>query len=406
MNPLQAENGPSGSPRSRFLVELFGNSLQFPIANILLEMLLEGPLDYLLVPDLYTILLAGTAQAWFLSRREAPSRLRRLFGNLLGPALYTAIEASLEGLAFFAAPHHLAYWGFAIAIGLLQALRGNGGGVFNAILLVLENVARAAILLVMYVLFELLSNPRYGGIEAFFSDPSHRFVALANILLGLSLGLYSLTGQRYLERLKHTSQRLQTYSEWLLGRDLLGKLLADPQALTLTRRERAVLFADIRGFTRWSDARSPEEVVELVNRYYQCAERALGNRAVKYKFSADEIMAVFADVGEAVAAARRLRDEVAGVLDGQGLGVGIGIHAGPLVEGLLGSGAVRFYDVIGDTVNTAKRIESAAAGGEILVSDQAAAHLAPTACDEAREIAAKGKDAPLAVCALGAATGE
>ncbi len=395
--PLQARL--SGTPRTRFLLELFGNSAQFPIANILLEMLLEGPAKYLLAPDLYAILIAGLAQAWLLSRWETGPRPRRFLGNLIGPALYTLIEISLEGLKFFDAPHHLAYWGFACTIGALQAVRWRSGNAhLTAAALVLENVVRAGILLAMYVLFELISNPEYTSVALFFADPSHRFVALANLLLGLSLGLSSLTGQRHLNLLKRTSAQLNIYSEWLLGRDLLARLIADPHALTLTRRERAVLFADIRGFTRWCEPRPPEEIVALVNRYYDSAEAILNrHQAIKFKFSADEVMAVFPGVAEATAAARELRGEFGALLKKHGLGAGIGIHAGQLVEGLLGGGGVKFYDVIGDTVNTAKRIESATNAGEILISEAAAGTLIQ---GERREIQAKGKEAPLAVFLL------
>lgn len=399
MNAAPLQNRLSGTPRTRYLLELFGNSAQFPIANILLEMLLEGPAEYLLAPDLYTILIAGLAQAWFLSRWETGPQPRRFWGNLIGPALYTLIETSLEGLKFFDAPHHLAYWGFACAIGVLQAVRWRGGNApLTAAALVLENVVRAGILLAMYVLFELITNPKYVSVALFFADSSHRFVALANLLLGLSLGLSSLTGQRRLDLLKRTSAQLNTYSEWLLGRDLLARLIADPHALTLTRRERTVLFADIRGFTRWCEPRAPEEIVALINRYYDRAETVLNrHQAIKFKFSADEVMAVFPGVAEATAAARELRGEFSALLGKYGLGAGIGIHAGPLVEGLLGGGGVKFYDVIGDTVNTAKRIESAASAGEILVSEAAAGTLA---YGERREIQVKGKEAPLAVFVL------
>jgi len=88
MNTSPIESRLSATPRTRFLLELFGNSAQFPIANILLEMLLGGPLAYLLEPDLYTILLAALAQAYWLSRWENSARPRRFLGNLIGPALY------------------------------------------------------------------------------------------------------------------------------------------------------------------------------------------------------------------------------------------------------------------------------------------------------------------------------
>lgn len=393
MNAPTIETRLSGTPRTRFFLELFGNSAQFPIANILLEMLLESPRAYLFVPDLYAILLAGLTQAYFLSRWEATNRPRRFLGNLIGPALYTLIEIGLDGLGFFAAPHHLAYWAFALTIGGLQAARWRCANPVAPFVLVLENIVRASILFAMYVIFEILTDPTQSkSFATFFNDPSHRFVALANLLLGLSLGLANLTGQRHLDLLKQTSEQLKTYSVWLLGRDLLGKLMDDPRALTLTRRERAVLFMDIRGFTRWCDPRAPEEIVALVNRYYSVAETLLNrHRTIKFKLSADEVMAVFPAPPDAIAAARELRSEIAVLLGEHGLGAGIGIHAGPLVEGLLGSG-VKFFDVIGDTVNTAKRIEGAAGAGEILISEAAVGTLAT---GERREILAKGKEAPV-----------
>lgn len=104
---------------------------------------------------------------------------------------------------------------------------------------------------------------------------------------------------------------------------------------------------DIRGFTTWSEHRTPEEVVQLLNSYYQIIEQVFsGYQVIKYKLSADEVMAIFPDPTTAIQAAIMIRSHVQPLLDHQQLGVGIGIHHGPVVEGLLGSRGVRFYDVI------------------------------------------------------------
>jgi class 3 adenylate cyclase len=403
MNPAPVETRLAGTARSRFLLEFFANSAHFPIANVILEMLLEGPAKYLRAPDLYTILLASLVQAYWLSRWETTPRPRRFLGNLIGPALYTVIEALIEGPGFFARPQHWAYWGFALVLGALQALRPRLAGAPAALAHILEGGVRTSILLATYAIFEMLSNPHQTtSLGAFFTDPSHQFVALVIPLLGLSVGLADLTAGRYLRLLRETSAQLKMYSEWLLGRDLLNQIVADPGALTLARRVRTVLFMDVRGFTRWSESRPPETVVALLNRYYLAAETALNRHgAIKFKYSADEVMAIFATAAAAVAAARDLRASAAGLLAPEQLGAGMGLHTGPLVEGLLGSAGVKFYDVIGDTVNTAKRLEGAAAGGEVLLSEAArAAHGGELACGPARQIAAKGKDAPLTVFPL------
>jgi class 3 adenylate cyclase len=107
-------------------------------------------------------------------------------------------------------------------------------------------------------------------------------------------------------------------------------------------------------------------------------------------------MAIFANPQDALAAARGLARAVGDYLRPHGLGVGIGLHWGAVVEGLMGGTGTRQFDVIGDTVNTAKRIEGAAARGEILLSEdfRAAAGLAVAA---PRTIEVKGKVAPLVV---------
>jgi class 3 adenylate cyclase len=74
------------------------------------------------------------------------------------------------------------------------------------------------------------------------------------------------------------------------------------------------------------------------------------------------------------------------------LGAGIGLHTGALVEGLLGSDEAKFYDVIGDTVNTAKRIEGNATRAEVLASDDTRKLLdTKFSIGQARQVAAKGK---------------
>ncbi|MFQ3627288.1 MAG: adenylate/guanylate cyclase domain-containing protein, partial [Cyanobacteriota bacterium] len=202
--------------------------------------------------------------------------------------------------------------------------------------------------------------------------------------------------------LKQTSAQLKTYSEWLLGSHLLGQAFSNPSTLNLARRERAVLFMDIRGFTRWSEPRSPETVVSLLNNYYQVAESVLiRHNAIKFKFSGDEVIAVFPTAESALPAVLELRAAVHQLLSGYHLGAGIGLHFGPLVEGLMGGVDVKCYDVIGDTVNTAKRIESAAHPNEVLISESIRNMIGQTLrTGIKRKITVKGKESPLTVYPL------
>lgn len=392
-----------GSFSTRFWLELFGNSAHFPIANALFELLKEEPLNYLRTPGLYTILTASVIQAYWLTRWQTERHSRRFWGNLIGPALYTLAENLLAGSRLFSAPNHLAYWGFALVIGALQALQPRLPAIFNAPIIVIENVARTSILFFMYALFETYANPaQTASLYVFFGDKSHQFVGLTVLFLGISIGLANLTADRYSGLLKETSAQLRKYSEWLLGRDLLIQAFVNPSALSLRRRERTVMFMDIRGFTHWSERQSPENVVNLLSKFYQMTETILTSyETIKFKFSADEVMAVFPTPDSAIYAAIELRNQVNQLLSSEHLGVGIGLHNGLLVEGLLGSTGVKFYDVIGDTVNTAKRIESVAQSGEVLISENVRNMIGQTiSTGTKREISVKGKENPLVIYPL------
>jgi adenylate cyclase len=135
-------------------------------------------------------------------------------------------------------------------------------------------------------------------------------------------------------------------------------------------REVSVLFSDIRGFTTLSEEKSPAEVVELLNGYFsRQVDVVFSHGGSLDKFIGDCIMALW---GAPLDDAEHARRAVACALDmadtlqafKRDLGaadasfdVGIGIHSGPAVVGLIGSDRRREYTAIGDTVNLASRIE-------------------------------------------------
>ena len=159
-------------------------------------------------------------------------------------------------------------------------------------------------------------------------------------------------------------------------------------------REIAVLFADLRGFTRLAEHKLPFDVVFILNRYFEAMGReveAAGGHVDK--FIGDGVMALFgatpgrttpavarASARAALDAARRmslgLRDlntSLAHELE-RPLRLGIGIHVGPVILGELGYGRATGLTAIGDTVNLASRLESLCKpyGAELVMSAQAA----------------------------------
>ncbi len=148
-------------------------------------------------------------------------------------------------------------------------------------------------------------------------------------------------------------------------------------------REVTLLFSDIRGFTTLSETRPPEEVVAILNRYFTLQVEVIFRHGGSLdKFIGDAIMAFWGaplddpeHAQHAVACALEMADALLAFRDelgeaGKGFVVGIGVHSGPAVVGLIGSERRREYTSIGDTVNLASRIEGLTkeAGRRILVS--------------------------------------
>jgi adenylate cyclase len=377
--------------------EYLSNSAYFPVANILLELLREGPAKFFSSPDPYVLLLVGLFQAYWLGRWQFEDRPRPLAGNLIGPAVYTLIEGLFEGAGFFLAPHHIAYWLFALVIGLCQQARlGNDKDITRTLSVLAENLARTGILLAMYWLFESYANPADASLVQFFADPSHVYIAMVLTALGFVIGFAQLNAENHLAILRETATQLRRYSEWALGRELLSRAVQDAETLSLQRKDRTLVFADIRGFTAWSEQQAPEQVVEMLNAFYLAAENAVaGTPIIKTKFTADEVLLVFAGTRDGIDAARNLQQQTAPLLARYGLTAGIGVHTGPVVEGLLGSDLIKAYDVIGDSVNLAKRLCDSATGGEILVSEAAAQADAALVTAPTRELTVKGKARPV-----------
>ena len=135
-------------------------------------------------------------------------------------------------------------------------------------------------------------------------------------------------------------------------------------------RQVTLLFSDIRGFTSLSETRSPEEVVALLNRYFSLQVDVVFKHGGSLdKFIGDCIMALWGaplddpqHARNAVACALDMADTLQDFkrelgADNLEFDVGIGLHSGPAVVGLIGSDRRREYTAIGDTVNLASRIE-------------------------------------------------
>ena len=186
----------------------------------------------------------------------------------------------------------------------------------------------------------------------------------------------------------------------------------DPNSLQLggKRTDITVLFADVRGFTSFSETVAPERLVSILNRYLAAmAEAVLAQEGTIDKFMGDAIMAWFnAPVPQkdhtlrAVKAALAIRDSVEALykelpVDSH-LSFGAGIHYGDAVLGLIGTEKRLEYTAISDSVNTAKRLQENSAKNQIIISRQAFERVSSEI--EAKPVvplSVKGKTVPLDV---------
>lgn len=144
-----------------------------------------------------------------------------------------------------------------------------------------------------------------------------------------------------------------------------------------------VLFADIRGFTAFSEEQNPERVVGLLNSYFSAmSDIIFEHRGTLDKYIGDGLMALFGapspspeDADNAVKTAVAMQKRVQTLnteLKAEGypeISIGIGLHTGVATIGYIGSEQRSEYTAIGDTVNLASRLESNSKGGQILISE-------------------------------------
>ncbi len=144
-----------------------------------------------------------------------------------------------------------------------------------------------------------------------------------------------------------------------------------------------VFNSDIRGFTTMSEGADPEVIVEMLNEYFELmVESIFKYEGTLDKFMGDGIMALWGapvahpdDAYRAVSSAIEqlaLLDEfntLRATHNAPPLGIGVGIHTGPLVSGYIGSSKALSYTVIGDTANTSARLCGVAGAGQVIVSE-------------------------------------
>lgn len=204
------------------------------------------------------------------------------------------------------------------------------------------------------------------------------------LMLLLSYAVNVILG--YIAEIKRRKQIVGVFKQYMAPQivDEISKQKDFKVELGGERRHIAVLFVDIRGFTTMSEVLKPEEVVEILNEYLSLTTQSIfNNKGTLDKFVGDATMAVFnapLDLDDYIyRAVKTAWDMKAGSEAlaekfekrfGRSVAFGIGVNCGDAVVGNIGCEFRMDYTAIGDTVNTAARLESNAKRGQILISQE------------------------------------
>ena len=235
------------------------------------------------------------------------------------------------------------------------------------------------------VIFSIsLTNPIENLHEATYQVAMGNFNIKAPVKTRDEVGELAVAFNHMVDGLKERDKIKNIFNKFH-GSSVTEDLLKNDLNLGGTRKDVTVLFSDIRDFTKFSEGHTPEEVVEMLNEYFEIMVSIItSNNGIVDKFVGDAIMAVWGapnstghDRESALKACLEMRTSLAELNERRisrqqpPVKIGIGLHSGPAISGTIGSFERMEYTVIGDTVNMASRIESStkAFGADLLVSE-------------------------------------
>ena len=191
--------------------------------------------------------------------------------------------------------------------------------------------------------------------------------------------------------------------------NFMGSREFESSLMTNETVEASIVFIDICSFTSISENETPDTVVKLLNRYFDVmVKEIIAQNGYIDKFIGDAIMAVFRGdhhLDRAIDACLAVRTEIAklpSLSDHVTFrpNVSIGINSGEVVSGNIGSASLRRldYTVIGDVVNTAQRLQSAASPGQIIISETSYQKVKEYFnCRKVGEVSLKNKSNPVTI---------
>jgi class 3 adenylate cyclase len=184
-------------------------------------------------------------------------------------------------------------------------------------------------------------------------------------------------------------RELGTLFRQYMSPDVAAALLADPDQAALggSVLDVTALFADLRGFTTFSEAVDPPEIVRMLNRYHSAAVPCiLDNGGTIVQFVGDALLALFNAPARqpdhavrAVKAALAMQEVVESIAAGEPdwPRLRVGANTGPALVGNIGSETLRGFNAMGDAVNVAARLQALAEPGQVVIGESTWAAVEP-----------------------------
>ncbi len=268
---------------------------------------------------------------------------------------------------------------------------------------------RVGIPIALFALFAYLLLAYLGAPPPYAIDPTWLAIIQLTNILGAFFLVWGFTyfyqhGTELAERaLSEATQRSEDLLHNILPPSIVERLRRGPGVVADAFDEASILFADLVGFTPLAAKCTPEELVRLLDEIVVAFEELVEERGLeKVKTIGDAYMVASGvpnrrrDHAEAIAdlaLAMRARFAEIAERSASPLAMRIGIHSGPVVAGVIGKSKFA-YDLWGDTVNTAARMESHGEPGRVHVSEETVRALGDGwAVEERGTVEVKGKGA-------------
>lgn len=223
------------------------------------------------------------------------------------------------------------------------------------------------------------NRDEFGRLTVNLNRTSSHLASLYEGLSELNAGLEKKIEQQ-LAQLQRTERLRRYVSPQVADAILTGEA---PVAFASVRRNLTILYSDIRGFTEMAERMEPEELIDALNEYFSAGtELVFSNGGTLDKYLGDGILAFFGDpipfedhAERAVATAFQMLDKVSELRatwmrSEEELSIGIGVSTGYVTVGNIGSTTRTDYTVVGNHVNLAARLATAAEPGQVLVTER------------------------------------